>query len=632
MTRAAFLLFSLLLPFAHIYAQDTDSLPTWEFQTVEIAAHRIAFGRMDVPMRKEALSDVLTRQGFTLVRRGVDFAQDIAVDGFRRGDIAVAVDGERYHSACPNRMDSPLTRVNPLDLASVTLQKSALDAVSGLAGSVHFRRRPPADTLRWQASLAGSAGAAPAADAAGLLETRGHALSLRYASGDPYTDGAGQGFTERYGYRSLHAYTLAEATLRGRRGDWQYGGGFSYTENVLFPFLLMDERFNRVTNGHVQWKNIRVYATYTDHLMTNEFRGGMMSMRTEARNLTVGVHGEYFEAWMRHWDADNRFDQRIDPDGNPCVLLGITAAAPLLANHMLPEVQQYYAAGVHRMHRGPLSAALRAGMSFTRIGDETRFPFYRELYADAENGRIYAVASAQVEWRQRAGVHGGYGLQLEAAAEPPQAEELYIAVRKPGGKPAWSGNPTLAQPLRGTLRASARWMDLQAEISASGVTNYVQPDKRSSAAGMYQSFANVDAWLAAATLRYERRLVTVDLAWTWGEQMESGSPLSEIPPLRAHIALRTPPWQNISLLAGITAQSDQRRVDPALAEFATAGWMRVDLGLRWSSRHLRANLLVENLFDRSYRQHLSYLRNPFAAGVQVFEPGRSVRLQLHIGS
>ena len=114
--------------------------------------------------------------------------------------------------------------------------------------------------------------------------------------------------------------------------------------------------------------------------------------------------------------------------------------------------------------------------------------------------------------------------------------------------------------------------------------------------------------------------------------MENAAPLSEIPPLRAHVALRTPSWHNLSLQAGIIAQSDQKRIDPALAEFATPGWMRVDVGLRWSGAHLRANLLVENLFDRSYRQHLSYLRNPFAAGMQVFEPGRTIRLQLHIGS
>jgi len=648
--RTVLLLILLITSAASLYAQGTDrqhargadSVRTWELGAVEISASRIAFGRLDVPMRKEALESVLARQGFTLVRRGVAFAQDIAVDGFRRGDIVVAVDGERYHSACPNRMDSPLTRVNPLDLATVVLDKSALAPVTGLAGSVHFRRRPPSDEWHAHASLAGSADAARSVDAAVMAEGRRQAFSLRYASGDPYTDGSGRDFTDLYGYTSLHAHTLAEVSARGESGDWQYGGGFSYTENVLFPYLLMDERFNRVWNGHLQWKDMRLYATWTDHLMTNEFRRGMVSMRTAARNLTVGVTGDRFEVWMRRWDADNRFDSRVDSIANAVMgksrntgwTLTNAAAAdrqPLLENHMLPEAQQYYAAGMHRVHAGSISLSLRAGLTHQRMGDESRLAVHREVHPEAKNGRWFIIGAAQAEWRRRTGPRGGYGVQLEAATEAPQTEELYIAVRKPGGKPTWSGNPTLSQPMRGTLRLSARRHGLQAELFGSGVFGYVLPVKRSGSAGMYQTFDNVDAWIAGATLRYERRLLTADLAWTWGQHMDGGTPLSEIPPLRGSISLHTPAWHRLSLHAGTVAQADQHRIDPSLSESATPGWLRFDLGLRWTGSTLRADLTIENLFDRNYRQHLSYLRSPFSSGIQVWEPGRIIRLQLHAG-
>ena len=650
-TRIVILAFVLILAHsAMLSAQQADSVRTWELAAVEISASRIAFGRLDVPLRKEALESVLTRQGFTLVRRGVAFAQDIAVDGFRRGDIVVVVDGERYHSACPNRMDSPLTRVNPLDLATVVLDKSALEPVSGLAGSVHFRRRPPSEAWRAHASLAGSADAMRSVDAAVMAEGRRHALSLRYATGDSYTDGSGRDFTERYGYTALHAHTLAEVSARGQSREWSYGGGFSYTENVLFPYLLMDERFNRVWNGHLQWKDVRLYATWTDHLMTNEFRRGMMSMRTAARNLTVGVTGERFEVWMRRWDADNRFDSRVDSrfdsrvdsranagmrriafTGSTMMDASSSAGQPLLENHMLPEAQQYYAAGIHRVHAGMISLTVRAGLTHQRIGDESRLAVYREVHPEADNGRWFVIGAAQAEWRRRTGRHGGYGVQLEAVTEAPQTEELYIAVQKPGGKPTWSGNPTLSQPRRGTLRLSTRRHGLRAELFGSGVFGYVQPAKRSSNAGMYQTFENVDAWIAGATLRYERRMLTADVAWTWGQQMDAGTPLSEIPPLRGSLILHTPAWHRFSLHADIIAQADQHRVDPSLGEFTTPGWMRIDLGLRWTGSTLRADLTVENLFDRSYRQHLSYLRNPFSAGIQVWEPGRVIRLQLHAG-
>jgi len=37
-------------------------------------------------------------------------------------------------------------------------------------------------------------------------------------------------------------------------------------------------------------------------------------------------------------------------------------------------------------------------------------------------------------------------------------------------------------------------------------------------------------------------------------------------------------------------------------------------------------LEVENVTDALYTHHLSYLRDPFAAGLRVWEPGRIVRL------
>jgi len=43
---------------------------------------------------------------------------------------------------------------------------------------------------------------------------------------------------------------------------------------------------------------------------------------------------------------------------------------------------------------------------------------------------------------------------------------------------------------------------------------------------------------------------------------------------------------------------------------------------------MRAGLDIENLTDELYHQHLSYLRNPYSAGVTVNEPGRTIRLSV----
>ncbi len=45
-------------------------------------------------------------------------------------------------------------------------------------------------------------------------------------------------------------------------------------------------------------------------------------------------------------------------------------------------------------------------------------------------------------------------------------------------------------------------------------------------------------------------------------------------------------------------------------------------------QHTRFKLEIVNLFDAHYYQHLSYQRDPFAAGLHVYEPGRMVRLSV----
>jgi len=71
------------------------------------------------------------------------------------------------------------------------------------------------------------------------------------------------------------------------------------------------------------------------------------------------------------------------------------------------------------------------------------------------------------------------------------------------------------------------------------------------------------------------------------------------------------------------ASATQNRVDSDLREQKTSGWAIVNLKAGLSYRGLTLNAGVENLFDKKYYSYLSYVRNPFATGVKVPEPGRS---------
>ncbi len=82
----------------------------------------------------------------------------------------------------------------------------------------------------------------------------------------------------------------------------------------------------------------------------------------------------------------------------------------------------------------------------------------------------------------------------------------------------------------------------------------------------------------------------------------------------------------MNLFLNIAYEAEQTRVDPTLNETATPAWYRADIGINYELDKLKINLMLENITNQLYYKHLSYLRNPFASGANVFEPGRTVYL------
>ncbi len=87
-------------------------------------------------------------------------------------------------------------------------------------------------------------------------------------------------------------------------------------------------------------------------------------------------------------------------------------------------------------------------------------------------------------------------------------------------------------------------------------------------------------------------------------------PADRIPPLNGELSLR---WQPSAALEtwirlGATARQDRLsardRADPRINPEGSAGWARFGLGLRWqASETMTLRLQVDNLADRSYREH-----------------------------
>jgi iron complex outermembrane receptor protein len=229
----------------------------------------------------------------------------------------------------------------------------------------------------------------------------------------------------------------------------------------------------------------------------------------------------------------------------------------------------------------------------------------------------------------------------------PDPRERYFGLKRKGAD--WVGNPTLEPPRStggelgltwsggGGVLAAALWMDSVADY----ITLYGQP-KINGVPGVMnstaQSYANVDALLHGASVDgtaalSSRFYLAGNLSWVRGTKdtnpglgLESDK-LAEMPPLTGRLALR---WQKPTLFFEVEglAAAAQDEVDADLSELETPGWAILNLRAGWSSGSWRVRAALENVLDRTYREHFSSVRNPYRSGVVVNEPGRSFTVML----
>ncbi len=114
----------------------------------------------------------------------------------------------------------------------------------------------------------------------------------------------------------------------------------------------------------------------------------------------------------------------------------------------------------------------KLGLEYKTVGQTDRKAFYEKVYDDVNLNRIFPVFSLGVSYLKALSNTIGSGIMMELNSESPETESLFIAVNKPGGKPAWSGNPNLSQPVKFGLRGLIAYKELSLELFASQIWNY----------------------------------------------------------------------------------------------------------------------------------------------------------------
>jgi iron complex outermembrane recepter protein len=613
--KLVFISIVLLLLQSNLFSQVEDSVKNYWMSPVEVTAKRSIMAGANLDPSKDRLSEILGSHGFSLIRKGVFFAQDIYSDGLKKGDINVVVDNERYHTACPNRMDSPLIRVNPLEIESVELNKTNGDLLSGLGGVVNFKRLDPTDEFHIKTGISGTMGASENIDAALKVDGISHSATLRYATGSPYEDASGDTFSDLYGYNENYNYSLFETSFLGKLAKVKYGASYIDTKDVSFPYLMMDERMNTVFSSFFSYDNNKIYLNYTDHLMDNGLRVNPMgmTMSTTAKNLTIGVVGNYYEVYYRNWDSDNKFSNNSGMSIN---------------NHLMPNTKTISATVHHEINILNIGVSGKLGIVNQSMNDSKQESFFNTYYKVDGFSNWYPLFGISANYSGIIKNKVGYTIMLEAAGETPSTEELFISVVKPATNPNWVGNPNLSQPIRNAIRGMLAYNSFNLEVYFSQIWNYVNLTKIIKNKPI-QTYKNVNAQIMGVNLNYTSSFFDLGMSYTYAENLTHNTPLSEIRPFQFNIALRSPKLWNTNLFLNAFYEAEQNRVDELLKEDSTPSWYRLDIGTKYELNNLSIRFEVENLTNELYFRHLSYSRNPFSTGTKVYEPGRKIYLSLN---
>ncbi|MFN8587879.1 MAG: hypothetical protein U0704_08735 [Candidatus Eisenbacteria bacterium] len=591
--------------------------------TLVVESRQIVFGSTSVLPGREDLNRSLARLGLHLVRRGPALAADLNADGFHRAEIAATVDGERYHCACPNRMDPPTTLALPVELAAVTWDRSSAAPAAGLAGEVRLERRAPAHDWNLRGGFEG--GLATTSEGSGTVAFEGRAqrLALRGAAGRSYRDARDRSFGELYGYRVADvAWNQTDLSWHATPADWTLHAQVSRTRDVPYAYLQMDERTNLVWNGSIARAGAKLYANRSQHLMDNGLRRSTTGMSTAADQFTAGLTGTWRgiqgESFVRHWNANNT----------------IATATSRVENRMVPRFRQWQAGIARGIAGRAVRVNAKLALTSAWIGDASRLNLYRAWHPHAEARAWFVPFAVGVQHDDAA---RRWSTSAELASDAPTAEQLFITVRRPATtgprKPDWTGNPTLVAPRRASLRGEWHAALAHLEVGGSYVQDDVLPVARRAGTSATMTYASTDVALASGRADGRLRFVDWALSYTLGWNLDRDQELAEVPPFLATLTARPPLGKGLRALVRVEAAGAQRRVDETLYEAGTDAWGRLDLGVDWvSSAHARVALEVDNVTASLYSDHLSYVRDPFAAGVRVLEPGRTLRAVVTFGN
>ncbi|WP_313645127.1 TonB-dependent copper receptor [Pseudomonas sp.] len=598
-----------------------------------------------------------TIPGFAAIRAGGTNG-DPVLRGMFGSRLNILTNGGLMLGACPNRMDAPTSYIAPETYDRLTVIKGPQSVIwgpGGSAGTVLFEREPESfGTLgsRVNASLlAGSNGRFDKVLDAAAGNSQGYARFVGNQSrADDYHDGHGDSVPSRWekwnGDVALgwtpDQDTLVELSAGKGDGEARYAG--RGMDGAQFKRESLGLRVEKSNLGEVLDKvEAQVYYNYADHVMDNyslrtPSGTGMMAgpMAAAVERRTMG--GRIKATWR--W-ADVQLIGGLDAQTNQHrarSAMGIDTYKHLpwtkdAAFHDYGAFAEatWYATGVDRLIAG------------ARV-DRASAKDYRASSLTRDNTRADTLPSGFVRYEHDlAAVPATAYVGLGHAQRFPDYWELFSPTRGPAG--SLNAFDSIKPEKTTQLDVGLHYRSERLEAWASGyvgqIRDYILFDYRSAMMGMSTSQArNVDARImggevGAAYALSERWKADATMAYAWGKNSSDGRALAQMPPLESRLGLtyQREQWSAGALWRLVAAQHriSQNQGNVVGKDFGqSAGFGVFSLNAAYKiNRNLKLSAGVDNLFDKTYAEHLNLAGNagfgyPASDPQAVNEPGRTL--------
>jgi iron complex outermembrane receptor protein len=605
------------------------------------------------------------------------------VRGLGEGNLNVLVDGAYIHGGCPNRMDPPSSYATPNAFDEVTVIKGVQTmrfGPGGSAGTIIYQRNVPElpESRSWRTEIASSYGSwhkqpefgvdAAWTNSGFFLRAQGGVRSF-----DSYEDGSGE--TVRSAFDSEHLNLMlgfGKATM----GQVELGLEAIRTDDALFAGAGMDSpedrgdtlrlKFHRSDKlaGLVDLK-VDLYYSGVEHLMDNYSLRPLtapMAMRVPSTSNTFGGTASADRAISETLkltiglDYQENLRDALRFAGPTPEMVGMLQSvmwpdASLAQGGLFVDGEQLLGEKSRLLFGGRFDRfTARADKADVKPGGMNHSPnqLFEYYYGSRADRWSAAEVSGLVRYERYVKPKLTFFTGLSRSARAADTTERYLGSDNMTAPKRWVGSPQLEPAKHHQLDVGFASPSQKSTWSVTGfvdeVDDFILRDRAHGQAGILRDdnatiYRNVEARRIGLELEgsyrpSERLQISGVASGVRGENRSDERPIAQIPPLQGWLQLDygSEPWGAAGLFRWAASQT---RVDDDpltgsgqdLGE--TAGYGVLDLSGRY--RILRSLALVagvDNVFNRTYANHLNRGNLFDPTPVRINEPGRTFWIRL----